>query len=55
MIDFEAGAVTLRASTDVVAGERIEDTPKGGRTRTIEIDPGTVAVLRRHRVRQLVF
>jgi integrase len=53
MIDFEAGAVTLRASTDVVAGERIEDTPKGGRTRTIEIDPGTVAVLRRHRVRQL--
>jgi len=52
MIDLRKGTVTLSASTDVIDGERVTDTPKSGRTRTIGIDPSTVLVLREHRRQQ---
>ncbi len=53
-VDLDAGEVTIRAAAAVIAGERIEGTPKGGRTRVVSIDDGTVTVLREHRRRQLV-
>jgi hypothetical protein len=37
----------------VIDGERVEDTTKGGRSRVVALDAGTVAVLREHRRRQL--
>ena len=46
------GTVTLKASTDVIDGERVTDTPKSGRSRTIAIDPQTVALLGEHRRQQ---
>jgi integrase len=52
-LDLEAAEVTLRGSTDVIDGERVDDTTKSGRSRVISPDPGTVAVLREHRRRQL--
>jgi integrase len=37
----------------VIDGERVDDTTKGGRSRVVSLDAGTVAVLREHRRRQL--
>jgi len=37
----------------VIGGERVDGTTKGGRSRTVSIDPGTVQVLRDHRERQV--
>jgi integrase len=45
--------VTLFGSTDVIGGERVDDTTKGGRSRVVALDAGTVVVLREHRRRQL--
>gem|GEM_PF-590792 len=44
--------VTLMASTDVIDGERVTDTPKSGRSRSIGIDAQTVTVLLEHRRQQ---
>jgi integrase len=49
----DAAEVTLRRFTDVIDGERVDDTTKSGRSRVVSLDPGTVAVLREHRRRQL--
>jgi hypothetical protein len=35
------------------SGQRVEGTTKGGRSRTVSIDPGTVQVFRDHRKRQV--
>ena len=51
-IDLRERTVTLMASTDVIDGERVTDTPKSGRSRTIGIDAQTVTVLLEHRLRQ---
>jgi len=51
-VDVRERTVTLKASTDVIDGERVTDTPKSGRSRTIGIDPQTVTVLLEHRLRQ---
>jgi integrase len=51
-VNLRKGTVTLKASTDVVDGERVTDTPKSGRSRTIAIDPQTVALLGEHRRQQ---
>lgn len=51
-IDLRRGTITLSASTDVIDGQRVTDTPKSGRSRTIGIDPETVTVLRGHRRQQ---
>jgi len=37
----------------VVAGRRVEGSTKGGKSRVVSLDAGTVAVLREHRARQL--
>jgi integrase len=52
-LDLDAAEVTLRGSTDVIDGERVEDTTKSGRSRVVSLDAGTVAVMREHRRRQL--
>jgi integrase len=51
-LDLDAAEVTLLGSTDVIDGERVDDTTKGGRSRVVSLDAGTVAVMREHR-RQL--
>jgi integrase len=52
-LDLDAAEVTLLGSTDVIDGERVDDTTKGGRSRVVSLDAGTVAVMREHRRRQL--
>jgi integrase len=52
-VDLDAAEVTFTGSTDVIEGERIEGTTKGGRSRVISLDPGTVEVMREHRKRQV--
>lgn len=48
-----AGAfVRVRGTVSVIDGVRVEGTTKGGRGRTVSIDPGTAAVLAQHRVAQ---
>jgi integrase len=52
-LDLDAAEVTFSGSTDVIEGERIEDTTKSGRSRVVALDAGTVAAMREHRRRQL--
>jgi integrase len=52
-LDLDAAEVTLRGSTDVIDGERVEDTTKSGRSRVVSLDAGTVTGIREHRRRQL--
>jgi integrase len=51
-VDLEAAEITFGGSTAVVRGQRVEGTTKGGRSRTVSIDSGTVATLREHRRQQ---
>jgi integrase len=51
-VDLDAAKIVIRGSAAVIHGERVEGTTKGGRQRTVRIDPGTVQVLREHRARQ---
>jgi integrase len=51
-VDLDAAEVTFGGSTAVVHGHRVQGTTKGGRSRTINIDTETVAVLREHRRQQ---
>ncbi|HEV7173237.1 tyrosine-type recombinase/integrase, partial [Pedococcus sp.] len=51
-IDLEAGLPRFEGSTNVIDGARIDGTTKGGRSRTVNIDAGTVDVLKDHRSRQ---
>lgn len=48
-IDLDHGEVRIIGSTAVITGQRIEGTTKSGRSRIVNIDPGTVQVLREHR------
>jgi integrase len=52
-LDLDAAEVTFSGSTDVIDGERVEDTTKGGRSRVVALDAATVAIMREHRRRQL--
>lgn len=52
-LDLDGAEVTFSGSTDVIDGERIDDTTKSGRSRVVALDAGTVAVMREHRRRQL--
>ena len=52
MVDQAGGSVVITGSASVVEGERIVGTTKGGRRRTVTIDPLTVRVLQAHRARQ---
>jgi integrase len=51
-VDLAAAEVTIGGSTAVVRGQRVEGTTKGGRSRTVSLDRGTVTVLREHRRQQ---
>lgn len=52
-LDLDAAEVTFTGSTDVIGGERFEGTTKGGRSRVVSLDPGTIEVMREHRKRQV--
>jgi integrase len=52
-LDLDAAEVTLSGSTDVIDGERVDDSTKSGRSRVVSLDAGTVAAMREHRRRQL--
>jgi integrase len=52
-IDPDRAEVRIVGSAAVIGGQRIEGTTKGGRSRTVSIDPGTVQVLKDHRKRQV--
>jgi integrase len=52
-VDLDAAEVTFSGSTDVIDGERVDDTTKSGRSRVVALDAGTVGVMREHRRRQL--
>lgn len=52
-VDLDAGQLAVRRSRVAVGYDVVEGEPKSGRARTIALDDGTVAVLRRHRRRQL--
>jgi integrase len=51
-VDLEAGLLRFEGSTNVIDGERINGTTKGGRSRVVSSDAGTVAVLKDHQSRQ---
>jgi integrase len=51
-VDLARAEVRITGSTAVIGGHRIEGTTKGGRSRIVSIDPGTVQVLKEHRKRQ---
>jgi integrase len=51
-VDLDAAEVRITGSLAVISGQRIEGTTKGGRSRTVGIDRGTVQVLKEHRKRQ---
>jgi integrase len=52
-LDLDAAEMTLSGSTDVIDGERVDDSTKSGRSRVVSLDAGTVAAMREHRRRQL--
>jgi integrase len=50
--NLDQAEIRITGSTAVIGGQRTEGTTKGGRSRTVSIDPGTVRVLKEHRTRQ---
>jgi integrase len=53
-VDLHAGSLVVRRSVTTVAGRPVAGAPKTARgRRVVDLDPGTVAVLRDHRRRQL--
>jgi integrase len=52
-VDLDAAEVTVTGSTDVIDGERHEGTTKGGRSRVVSLDAGTVEIMREHRRAQV--
>lgn len=45
-VDLDAGKATIRASRGRVGSDIITDTPKSGRIRVIDLDPGLISLLR---------
>ena len=48
----DEASIRLRGTVSVIDGVRVEGTTKGGRERTVSIDPGTTSVLVEHRRKQ---
>ncbi len=48
-VDLDGLQITIKGSTAVIAGQRVEGTTKSGRSRVVPIDEGTARVLREHR------
>ncbi len=51
-VDLAAGEITFARSVDVLEGVRVEGSTKGGRSRVVPVDEGTVAALRTWRKEQ---
>ena len=51
-VDLAAAEITFARSVDVLDGVRVEGSTKGGRSRVVPVDEGTVAALRRWRKQQ---
>jgi integrase len=51
-VDLDGSEIRITGSTAVIGGQRIEGTTKGGRSRTVSVDPGTVQALKEHRTHQ---
>ena len=51
-VDLDAAEIRFEGSTGVVDGKRIEGSTKGGRSRVVGIDQGTMHVLEKHRLAQ---
>jgi integrase len=51
-VDMDRAVLAVRRNRVLVRYAVEAGTPKGGRARTVDLDPGTVAMLRSHRVRQ---
>jgi len=47
-VGIEGAEITFRGSTDVIDGERHEEDTKGGRSRVVSMDSGTVDARRQH-------
>jgi integrase len=52
-VDLDHGEIRITGSSALIGGQRTEGTTKGGRSRTVSIDPCTVQVLKEHRVVKL--
>lgn len=52
-VDLDASVLRVRRSRVLVDDQVHVVTPKGGKSRVVDIDPGTVALLKSHRRRQL--
>jgi integrase len=51
-VDLDAAEIRFEGSTGVVDGKRIEGSTKGGRSRVVGIDQGTIQVVEKHRLAQ---
>jgi integrase len=51
-VDLDAAEIRFEGSTSVVDGQRINGSTKGGRSRVVGIDQGTIQVLEKHRLAQ---
>jgi integrase len=51
-VDLAGGSIVITGSVSVIERKRIVGTTKGGRRRSVSIDPLTVRVLQAHRARQ---
>ena len=51
-VDLATGEITFSRSVDVLDGVRVEGSTKGGRSRVVPVDEGTVAALRTWRKQQ---
>lgn len=51
-VDLDAHRLSVRRTLVCSKGKVVEDTPKSHEARTVDLDPQTVALLRRHRTRQ---
>lgn len=52
--DLDGATVTFAGTASVIDKTRVEGTPKSGRSRTVDLDQGTVKAMREHRKAQLV-
>ena len=52
-LDLDAAELTITGSAATIGAVRVEGTTKGGRSRVVSLDAGTVEVLRTHRRAQL--
>ncbi|MEO7981455.1 MAG: site-specific integrase [Sporichthyaceae bacterium] len=52
-LDLDAAELTISGSAATIGAVRVEGTTKGGRSRVVSLDAGTVEVMRAHRKAQL--